>query len=76
MTVLMLIISCTFLVLFGGTCSWFSQAMVLILARHSQAQVISMAGPDEPNMPPKCEYYSLLRSRYSVLGLSRNDPPH
>ena len=42
----------TFLVRFGGISGSFGRAMVYILARRSRAK-ISMARPNEPDMPPK-----------------------
>ena len=47
----MLINNDTFLVHFDGISGEFGRAMVCILARRSRAE-ITMAGPNEPDMPP------------------------
>ena len=46
---------------FGGTSGELSRAMVYILARHSQATIISMVSPYEPDTPLEC-----VRSDWSI----------
>jgi len=53
----------TFLVRFDGTSDEFGRAIVLILARRSQAK-IPMARPNEPDMPSK-------RTKMVRLGIYR-----